>query len=290
MLSPGDLLTDTDLLALDPTLEDLFGTTGLEARLAEKRRIAVLDWLGPQLEAAQFLPEQHRVRHAASKVFGFTAAAYTDETTACADDTEDDVDLSAVWATPASDALYVGYTRPYAGLFVGLTGTSVNANTATAAVSVWDGTQWAAVSSLTDTTHKTTGVSLSGGGRLTWTPPDDWVPRSLNDSTLLFWTRLMVNTAVTAGTSVNQVLPIVRSRLTYPVALYALSLLYRDAAKGRQGRWMEEAEAAQKQAEAQLGAVLPLITDEFDLDASGAVTTSEDAPGSGGTAWVMRRG
>lgn len=289
MLSPADVLTDADLGTLQDELELEFGdqTTDL---LIEKRRIAVLDWLSPRLEAAGYVPARHRTRVQPAAAWGYTASAYTNLTTAAGDDAAADVALSTVLATPSTDALYVGHTVPFRGLFVRLDGV-VNANTSTLTVAAWTGRGWQAVSRLNDDTAVASGKTLSGGGRLSWDTPDEWVPRAVNDVTA-YWVKLTVSAALSA-TPAAQILPIVRSRLAQPATLLVASLMHRSGSAGRRGAWLEQAQDEEARAEKALAVILPLIADEFDQDADDAVGANEASDvqaARDGVAWSLERG
>lgn len=286
MLVPGDVLTDADLLALDSRIAEDFGAEATDL-LNEKRRIAVQDWLAPQLEAAGFHPTLHRTRHQPSVGMALTAGVYADLTGAMGDATADDVALATRLATPASDALFVGYRQPFHGLYLGMTGT-VNALACVSSFTAWTGSQWTSVGAA-DGTVVEAGKALSGGGRLTWTPPDLWARRAVNGSSA-FWVRWQVSSSLTPGTAASQILPIVRSRLSFPVGLYTLGLVYLGGASGRRGAWLEQAGDYQARAEKALASVLPLIADEFDTDADDAVSTDDiNAGGPSGREWTWER-
>lgn len=267
MWNPADLVTDLDLLALDRLCLTDFGATDL----ADKRQMAA-QWLGPRVEQVGYRLVQHQIRKTPDAVFGFDGTTFTDLTTAASDQTEADLPLSSVCAVPASAAVYVGYRVPFRGVYVGVVD-HVNANSATLAVTAWTG-RWAPVNSLQDGTQATLGKSLSGGGLVAWQPPDQWSRRRLNNS-LLYWATLTVATSLTAGTAATQMTPVVTSRLTLPAAQYTLGLLYQESYGSNRGQWQEKATALFEAAEASLGIALPLLADEFDLDADEAVSGAE---------------
>lgn len=287
MIFPGDLLTDADLRALDSRLDNDYGET-LIPTLVEKRRVAVQDWLVPKLETFRYAPAQHQTRVRPVAAFGYTGGVYTDVCGALGDATAGDLDLAQLWATPATDALYVAASRPFVGLSVSMVGTG-NSAASVATVSVWSGSGWAAVPQLADGTRVALGKSFSGGGRFSWALPEEWAPRLVNGAGPYVWARLTVDVAPSAGTAADQILPVVRSRLTYPLALYTLSLIYREGASGRRGGWLEQADSYAEQAEKQLAAVLPLIGDEFDTDADGAVTAADASPVPDLRGWSLER-
>lgn len=267
MWTPSDLLTDLDLLALDRLCLTDFGVTAL----TDKRRAAT-DWLAPRVEQAGYKLWQHRIRRAPEAVFGYPGAAFTDYTDAALDTTDADLPLSSICAVPSSAALYVGSRDPFKGVYVGVID-SINANSCTLDVSVWTG-GWTTVTSLVDGTQATLGKSFSGGGLVTWQPPDTWSRRAVNNS-LLYWAKLTVSSSLTAGAAAAQLTPVVTSRLTLPASYYALALLYQESYGSTRGAWQEKAGTFFEKAANALDVVLPLIADEFDVDGNDAVDRTE---------------
>lgn len=267
MWNPADLVTDLDLLALDRLCLTDFGVT----ELADKRQMAA-QWLAPRVEQVGYRLDRHQIRKTPDAVFGYDGTAFTDDTAAASDQTEADVPLSSICAVPSSAAVYVGYHVPFRGVYVGIVD-AVNANSVTLAVTAWNG-RWAGVNSLQDGTQATLGKSLSGGGLVAWQPPDQWSRRLLNNS-LLYWAKLTVGASLTAGTAASQLTPVVTSRLTLPAAQYALGLLYQESYGSNRGQWQEKATALCAAAEQSLSIALPLLADEFDMDANEAVSGAE---------------
>jgi len=265
--NPADILTDLDLLAIDRQCLTEFGVYDL----TDKRQVA-LQWVGQRVEQAGYRLDRHQVRKVADAVFGFTGTAFIDYTTAASDQTEADLPLSSVCAVPSSAAVYVGYRSPFRGAYVGVHD-AVNARDVALTVSAWNG-RWQPVNSLQDQTQAVLGKTLSGGGRVAWQPPDQWSRRSVNNS-LCYWVRLTIDSSLTAGTAASQVTPVVTSRLTLPAAQYALGLLYQESYGSNRGQWQEKATALFTAAEQSLGIALPLIADEFDIDADEAVSGAE---------------
>ena len=283
MLTPGDLLTDAMLLALDSKLTVEFGEAVTD-RLAEVRRVAVADWLAPRLETAGYPADRHRTRRAAETVYGLTGSAYTAYTGTT-------VPAATVYATPASDALYVAYRAPYAAIWLGLAD-HVSAVASVLSAAAWDGTRWAALAAVVDGTQATAGVTLSGGGRVSWQSPDDWPARLVNGVSG-HWLRLTVSATPTAGTVIDVLQPIVRSRLSYPLSLFALSLLYRDAAATRRGTWLDQATSYAEMASEAIELAMPLVGDEFDLtgdDVAGLGDSNVATDGPRPHAWSLERG
>jgi hypothetical protein len=283
MLTPGDLLTDAMLEALDSKLALDFGETVAD-RLADVRRVAVADWLSPRLERAGYAPSRHRTRRAADAVFGYTGSAYTDYTGAA-------VPLATVLATVATDALYVGLRTPFQALWLGLAD-HLSTVTAVASLAAWNGTAWASLSSVTDGTQATAGKPFSGGGRFSWWVPEDWPTRAVNGQTY-HWLKLTTSVTPTAATSADVVHPIVRSRLSYPASLFALSVVYRDAASTRRGAWLDQAKVYEDMATQALEVVLPLVKDEFDVtgdEIAGLADANVETEGPAIGAWSLERG
>lgn len=265
-LIPSDLVTDLDLLALDSSVLEDFGKTSL--KLAEKRNVAVIDWLRPRLEAAGLPAAKHLTKRKPVAAYGYTSGAYTDLVEALSDQT--DTHLSSVLAG-VGDGVYIGMTEPYRGLFVGMTDTP-NINQASASLTYWNGA-WTTPSSVADGTVAGS-LTLGRAGRMVWGLPDDWIPRAVNGSALLYWMRLQVN-SLHAATLIQQMLPMARSRLTNPTAQYALHLVYREGIGGDRGNWKEKAELFLAAAQQGLELVLPMVRDEFDITNDGVVDTLE---------------
>lgn len=262
---PGDLVTDLDLLALDTQCATDFGGSSLQT----KRRVAVEHWLRPQLEQAGYQPWHLRTRRAFELAWGLCAGTYTDLVEAF-DDIEGTSPVASLVVTPSSDCLYLGLREPFRGLHVGLED-AVNSTAGVASLTYWAGT-WKAFGSLVDDT-KVSGLSLAKAGRVDWTVPDDWYPRAVNDE-VAYYVRVQVSSPC-APAALTHVSALVTSRLTYPVARYALSLLYAEGSGSSRGRWADKAETWAKLAQAELDRVLPLVRDEFDIDATDTVDRVE---------------
>lgn len=275
MLSVADILSDLDVLGLDVQIEDDFGTDWA-ANLAEKRRIAVEDLVAPKLLEAGYSPQLHLARKAPDVAWAFTGGVYTSQTEALSDKTADDVEIAAIFATPANDALFVGMREPYRGLYVGMLDT-VNAVVGVSSITYWNGGKWAGVNSLVDGTQVTSNsISFSGGGRVRWQLPEAWARRPLGDNVdWRYYVRIQLSATPTNPTKVGQLLPIQRSRLTLPAAYLALGLMYEEAAGGNRGEWTEKGERFYKRGEVLLDRAVPHLRDEFDVDESQAVQRTE---------------
>lgn len=265
MLQTQDLLTDADILALDHAALTTFGNTPsvVSANLATKRHLAIHSWLYGRMVKAGYQPHKHLVRYAPASAFSLISGSYADITEAVSDTTADDVTLSTILATPATDALFLASPEPVRGLFVGLHD-SPNAIPNTLTVSYWSGSKWVAISSLTDPTQATSGVSFSGGGMLSWPVPEDWQRRPLStDTEYRYWLRLTMGSTLTVPTKATHLLPVRHSRLTYPAALYTLSLMYAESWGVQRGEWDRKAREYREAAEAELALALLGLT-EFD--------------------------
>lgn len=267
MWTPADILTDLDLLALDRACLTDFGVTAL----ADKRGVAC-DWAAARVEQAGHVLWRHRTRKAPDAVFGYNGATFTDYTAAASDTTAGDVPLSSILVAPTTNAVYVGYQSPFLGVHLGLTD-NVNAAAVVTTAAVWSGV-WRAVNSLADGTIAVAGKSLSGGGTMRWQRPDTWVRRSLNSS-ILHWAKLTISTSLTAATACSQMAPIVPSRLSLPCAYYALGTLYAESYGAQRGAWGDKADRFLASAQSALDVALPLIANEFDVDATDTVDHTE---------------
>lgn len=281
---PNDLLTDADLLAYERTLLTQFGVTDW----IDRRTKALEDWLWPIVEGQGLDRHRFRTRYAPDLVYGYTGSAYTDYTSATTSTTTGDLPLATVWATPASDALYVGSTQPFRGL-------SWRVGTANATAAVVTVTlscdEWRTVS-VEDGTVSVAGKTLSRGGPMIWRVPDGWVLTPVNSQSY-YWAQVTVS-ATPAGATASQVGVIRRSRLCGPVTFRTLALVFREAPTGQDGPWRDKAEWYEAEAAAALQRALPLIGGEFDtgteddqIDATEAVQTTEEASDSSG--WGLER-
>ena len=270
MLNVDDIVTDLDLLAINKQVTDEFGGSSLQ----EKRTIAVVDWLAPQVESMGYRLHEHRVRKAPDLAWQHTGAVYTDLTSALSDKTEDDVDANSIFATPSTDSLYIMYQEIPTALFVHMR-EDVNATTSVNSFTFWSGAQWAAMTSVVDGTAVANSMALSGGGRVEFQRPPNWQRRTVNDSARGYFLRWQVSVRPDADTLLTQVLPVQRSRLTSGTAHHALHLLFSEAALGGRGAYEEAAEREKMAAETAIGMALTQIRDEFDVDDSGAVSQTE---------------
>jgi hypothetical protein len=283
---PTDLVTDDDLLAYEATILSQFGQ---DSWLAKRTR-ALEDWLFPVLRGAGFDPHRLRTRFDADAVVGFTGAAYSDLTAASQSATADDVDLAAVFATPATDALYVGSAAPFRGLSLALLD-AVSSVAGELAVTYWAGS-WKTLPRY-DGTVATSGKTLSGGGSIVWDAPHDWATRTLSTFPARYWVKVTVS-ATPTGAKARQVAVVRASSLRAPLVFRTLELIMREAPTSSDGPWRDKAEYYAAQADQALQRALPLVGGEFDTDASDQVSeaeaaqTSAEASGTGG--WHLERG
>lgn len=271
---PNDLVTDQDLVAYESEVLTRFGQVSWETR----RLKAIEDWLGPILRGQGYQIEHLRTRHEADQVWGFTGGAYSNLTGAAANTTADDLDLAAILATPATDAIFIGSTQQFRGLSVRMLET-VSAQAGTLTVSYWNDA-WTALT-VTDGTEKTEGTPFSGGGSMTWRVPSDWVKRSVNDSDRLYWVRLQLSATPTPGTA-GQIGVIRRSLLCAPVTFRTLTLIMREAPTGGTGPWTEKALWYETEADAALQRALPHLAGEFDTDGDDLINVDEEADNPSG--------
>jgi hypothetical protein len=200
------LCTDADLGSLEPSSTN--GTwkaiTWPNQRAEAKRDLKI--WLETDY-GAQIPDVADRIKdtYAADKVWSYTASTFGDLTQPADDTTEDDVDLSDVFVTPASDRLYIGNSGEFDGLDL-KTIAGLNAIASVLTVKYSGPAGWTALTA-TDGTAATAGKTFSGAGRITWTVPGNWQRRTLDGSSeSYFWIELSVSAALTAGTSVGQLL------------------------------------------------------------------------------------
>lgn len=276
-----DVLSDLDLLAVDRQALTIFGADAL-ASIADKRRIAVDDWLAGELKAKGYNPFTHSLRRAPDLVIRASDPDDTDLTDRLADrSTNSPVALGAEVFQSDTDALVIGLRDPFKALTVVMT-EPANVNTrslSVASLTYWNGA-WTTLdaNSLIDTT-RVNSISFAKGGVFRFTSPEDWEPRPYDSSDprgdWLYLTTIWLTQPATLGALVSQILPTRRSRLTSAAGFYAMHLLCLEAAKGARGNWDERADQYAKKAYTSLARDLPLADDEFDVDNSGSVQPIE---------------
>lgn len=129
---------------------------------------------------------------------------YHDYTSAA---TDNDVDTEVQLGTmTTSDILYVGAVAPYLGLHIDI-GTANSVNTTFDEEYSSPGGGWtnlpASISDGTDSSG-----TLAQNGLYTWGLPSAWVPVSVNGSAILYFTRFIPGSTLTAGTSIDGLITI----------------------------------------------------------------------------------
>lgn len=114
-------------------------------------------------------------------------------------DTPDATTLSFVMTT--SDALYVGFKKPFASRYFHFA--TLNTNSRTLTVQYWDGTTWVAVEDVVDQT-----LGFTANGFLSWQNPGGWKPVAQTPivDVELYWIKITVSGSLSAGTSLQAVL------------------------------------------------------------------------------------
>jgi hypothetical protein len=226
MWSQLSLVTDTEIGQIEPEATAVSApwgaTTWASARTEAKRDLKI--WLERDFNAQsdsaftdlsrrQFasimlpaITDRILDRWAPDWVFQLTDGTFTDRTTAARDDTENDLDIAAVFVTPGADRLYVGALWEFEGLMVKLLD-AVNANASVLTVNYWSDSEWKSIVA-TDGTAAA-GKTFGQSGRLTWTLPTDWERRRWNGTAEEFyWIELVVSATLTPGTKSTQLLPV----------------------------------------------------------------------------------
>lgn len=223
------LVTDADLGALEPeAVSGAWRSTSWPNQRTEAKRDLKI-WLERDFPKIPGVVDRIRDTYKSDSVLGFTAGSYSDVSDATGDDTEDDVTLSSIFVTPASDYLYVGTVGEIDGLQVAmLAHLNANASVLSAAYSGAGG--WTNLT-ITDGTS-TGGATFAKSGRISWAVPSDWQRRTLNDrNTAYFWIRLSISAALTSGTSIGQLLVVkAPDGLKRVCALRALGYIYKNLA------------------------------------------------------------
>jgi hypothetical protein len=278
---PNDLLLDSDLQAYEASVLTQFGRSNWQTL----RTKALEDWLFPILKGRGFDPHKFRTRYEPDQVFGYTASAYVDHTSAAKSATTEDINLATIFATAGSDALYIGSKAPFCGVFARLHD-AVSAVSGTLTATYWNG-NWEGLT-LIDNTIQQSGKPFSAGGSMTWTLPIDWAVRAVSTSDRLYWVKLTVSATPTAAVA-SQLGTIRASALRAPLTFRTLQLLFQEAPTGGDGPWSDKAQFYREEADAALQRALAIIGGEFDTDDSDLIseeeagqTVDEASSGSGG--------
>ena len=280
----NDLVADADLRDYESAILSGFGASSWMAR----RTKALEDWLFPILKSRGFNPYRLRTRAEPSKAWGYTGSAYTDVTAACSSLTDDDVNLATVFATPGTDALYLGSVRPFRGLVVRMADT-VSSASSVLSVAYWNG-NWEGVL-VDDKTSQVSGKTFSAGGTITWLLPSDWETRKVNGSDALYWARVTVS-SVPTGALAGQVGVIWGSALRAPATFRTLELIFREAPASQEGPWADKAAFYHDEADLALQRALLIVGGEFDTDENELINTTEAAQTpaeAGGGPWRLER-
>lgn len=280
---PNDLVSDVDLTDYESTILTQFNAANWQGR----RTKALEDWLFPILNGRGFDPFKLRTRAEVDKAFGYTASAYSDVTAAAADTSADDINLATIFTTPAGDALFIGSTQPFRGVFVRML-ESVSAVASVLTVAYWNGA-WQGLT-ISDGTAHTAGKTFSGGGSITWTLPVDWATRVVNASAAFYWVKLTVSAAPTAAKA-GQIGVIRSSCLRAPATFRTLQLIFQEAPTSSDGPWERKAQHYKEEADGALQRALEICGGEFDTDSSDEISTTEAAqtPAEVSTGFVMER-
>lgn len=222
------LVSDAELGAIEPEATNgSWGSTTWPNQRAEAKRDLKI-WLEIDFADISGVADKIKDTYACDYVAGYTASAYTDLTSYASDDTEDDLDLSTVFVTPASDKLYVGFVAETSGLQASML-SALNANASVLTVKYSGPAGWTALT-VTDGSASS-GKTFGQSGRITWTIPTDWQRRTLVDSNAYFWLELSISAALTAGTSVGQLLAVrAPDGLKRICAYRALGYIYKNLA------------------------------------------------------------
>ncbi len=282
---PNDLVSDIDLRDYEAAILRSFGETSWLG----KRTKALEDWLFPILKSNGFDPHKLRTRYECDAVHGFTASVVSDLTSAVSDTTDDDLDLAGVFATAGSDALFIGSTQPFRGLFFRVLD-SVSSVAGVMSVSYWNG-NWEPLL-IADGTIQTAGKTLSAGGTVSWLLPMDWATRKVNSSASLYWVRVTVS-ATPTGATASQIGVVRAVTLRAPATFRTLELIFREAPTGADGPWNEKASYYSAQADQALQRALLICGGDFETDDPGTDLISPDeaaqTPETAGGGWKLER-
>lgn len=201
------LVTDADLGNLEPEATSSarpWGAASWPLQRSEAKRDLKI-WIDTDFADVPGASDRVIDRWNADWVFGFTASAYRDVTNEARNDTQEDIDLAAVFATFGTDRLYIGAPCEFEGLFVKLLD-SLNAATSVLTAKYWAQTGWVTLSAIDGTA--VSGKTFAQSGRISWHLPTNWERRQFNGTgDEYYWIELSVSAALTAGTAATQILP-----------------------------------------------------------------------------------
>lgn len=281
---PADLVTDADLRDYEAAILSQFGETTWQG----KRTKALEDWLFPVLRTRGFDPHRLRTRFEPDQVWGYTGAVYSDKTAAIHDTTDDDLNLATVFTTVGTDALFVGSTEPFRGVFVRML-EAVSAVAGVLSVAYWNG-NWESLV-IADGTSQAAGKPFSGGGSVTWLLPVDWMTRAINASATLYFVKVTMSATPTSAKA-GQIGVIRSSSLRAPATFRTLQLIFQEAPTSQDGPWQRKAEFYKDEADLALQRALVIVGGEFDTDSSDEVSVEETGQTSdsvSGGGWVLER-
>ncbi len=283
------IVTDTDLGRFEPEAvhpDQPWGAASWPSEIEQAKR-TLRTWVDADNGDIVGASDRLRDRYAMSEAKASTGGSFTDIVTEAADDTEEDIDLAGIYATPASDYIYLGSPFTFTGLFVHLLD-SVNGNASTLTVAYWADNQWQSVPSQSDGTA-VSGATFGQSGTVSWARITDWERRSLDGSDEgVYWVRLAVSAGLTAGTAASHLLAKrTPEGLRHVAAFITLSYIMRGFAaqspepeewRTRADDYMNDAQGLYERLRATGG--IPL-----DVNLSGAIepsemgTTAASAPG-----------
>lgn len=202
------LVTDADLGALEPEATKSGApwgaTTWLGARTEAKRDLKIL--LEADFPDVPGVADRVVDTWMPDQAFAYTGGTYTDRLSEIRNDEPNDLTLPAIFATPASDRLYLGASWEFEGLAIALEST-LNAAASVLTAKYSSPTGWATVTA-TDGTA-VSGATLARSGRVTWTIPTNWQrTRLAGTGDEYFWIELSVSAELTAGVKATQILPV----------------------------------------------------------------------------------
>lgn len=280
---PNDLVSDVDLRDYEEAILSSFGQT----TWLGKRTKALEDWLFPILKGRGFDPQRLRTRYEPDQVWGYTGAAFSDKTAAIKETTDDDLNLATVFTTVGTDALYIGSTEPFRGVFVRMLD-AVSAVAGVLSVAYWNG-RWETLT-VSDRTARTAGVPLSGGGSVSWMLPSDWMTRPLSTTTRYYYVKVTISATPTSAKA-GQLGVIRGSCLRAPATLRTLQLIFQEAPTSGDGPWREKAAFYAQEADLALQRALLIVGGEFDSDSSDQIsdTESQQTAESVSGGWSLER-
>ena len=252
------LVTDAEIGQIEPqatssaTPAPWGATTWASARAEAKRELKI--WLETAFPKIPGVADRVVDVHPADWVFSSSdagVAAFTDVTSEANDDEEEDLDLEAVFAT-VDGRLYIGAAYQFEGVMVRLLDELNSSLSRTLTAKYWGAAAWTSLSA-TDGTA-VAGRTFGQTGRITWTIPSGWEPRTLNGSAdEYFWVELSLSGVLTVDVKASQILPVRAPDALKRIAAYlSLHFILNGLAmqSARPGDWETKARAYYEKAEA----------------------------------------